>query len=366
MTKVVFDLDDWCDGKAPLTTLDMVKAERPDLKVTVFAIPSRSTGATVKMLEARRDWVEVAQHGFFHSACECDDWSKDEALDKIVEGCKRLGIPTEGSGFKAPSWKANGQTYAALEELGMWVADHPEDAPIWGRKGIGVPRYVLGMDPDLTLLHGHTWEIENNGPNYWRHWVKDLPRDAEFKFVSECVGRIQLDPVQEFESSWSHNSEFGRKAATYLLGAIMEYMVPGGKVLDIGGNDGFAASKAREQGHDVEVLDLSPTRTAYARYKLGVPAYCDKAESMPFAEDAYDWGFCSHTLEHVEDLEKALSEIRRVCKQGCFYVIPLQTEKEFVADLAHHQFHTKDEWLRLTGSDEIACDGKELLCLAKF
>lgn len=364
--RVVFDLDDWGAGRNPRQELFDLKVERPSLKVTVFAVPTRCTPGDLGFFEANKDWIEVACHGYFHSSMECFDWSEDEAEDKISDGCEILGIDPKNSGFKPPSWRANGQTYGVLEKLGMWAADHPQEAPEWLRKSPALPRYVVGLDPALKVVHGHTWEIEDNGPSHWIKWIKDLPEDAEFLFNSECTGIVEYDETQEFDSSWSHNSDYGKRAAVMLVGACHEYFDPIGKVLDIGGNDGFGAWQATRLGQDVDVLDLSATRCAYARHKFGLKAICANAEDMPIEDDAYDWGFCCHTIEHIKDLDSAQAEIRRVCKRGCMYVVPIQTRKQFLNDSAHNQWMDKEEWLMRLGAKEVVYDGGELVCLAKF
>ena len=367
MTRVCFELDDWGEGRAPIKELSEVKLARPDLKVTIFAIPTRVSDEHVKFFKANKDWIEVACHGYYHSAKECFDWSLDEAQDKIAHGCELLGILPGVSGFKPPSWHANGQTYSVVQDMGMWCADHPGQAGEWLRKSPNLERYVVGMDPTLEVVHGHTWEIEENGPSHWVQWIKDLPEDADFKFVSECLQVIEYDEVQEFESSWSSKSPEGQVAATYLLGSLIEYFDhKGSKVIDIGGNDGFAAWVAQSKGFTVDVLDISATRCAYARHKFSLKAFCANMEDMPFEDNAYDWGFCSHSLEHTENLDKALAEIRRVCKFGCLFVVPLQTRAQFVSDLAHHQWMDKYAWIETLEAKEIVSSAGELVCLAKF
>lgn len=39
-------------------------------------------------------------------------------------------------------------------------------------------------------------------------------------------------------------------------------------------------------------------------------------ENLPFADKQFDWGICSHVLEHVDDPEKAIAEYVRCCKAG--------------------------------------------------
>lgn len=41
-----------------------------------------------------------------------------------------------------------------------------------------------------------------------------------------------------------------------------------------------------------------------------------KVENLPFKDNAFDFSFCSHLLEHVPDPQKAIKEITRISKAG--------------------------------------------------
>ena len=368
MSRVCFELDDWGHGIPPSLQLMEAKKAKPKLKVTIFAIPTLIDDYDRDFFKRNAGWIEVAVHGFYHSSRECFDWSIDEAQEKIIEGCRLLNLLPGVSGFKPPSWVANGQTYSVIEDMGMWCADHPGQSNEWLKKSPKLDRYVVGMDPDLKSVHGHTWEISDNGPSVWVDQIKDLPDDSEFLFASECLDVLEVDEIQEFENSWSSKETgYGNPSATFLLGGLIEYFQPdGSKVIDIGGNDGYAAFIAKEKGYEVDVLDVSPTRCAYARHRFELTAFCANAEDMPFEDNEYDWGFCAHTLEHIKHLDKALAEIKRVCKKGCLYVIPLQSREQFINDLAHNQWMDKDQWVEKLGAKELVSSEGELVCLAKF
>jgi SAM-dependent methyltransferase len=42
--------------------------------------------------------------------------------------------------------------------------------------------------------------------------------------------------------------------------------------------------------------------------------------ALPFKDKVFDYAYTAHTLEHVEDIERALSELQRVAKRGCIIV----------------------------------------------
>lgn len=41
----------------------------------------------------------------------------------------------------------------------------------------------------------------------------------------------------------------------------------------------------------------------------------------PFKDNTFDEGYCSHVLEHIEDLVKVMKEFKRVCKNGAIIKI---------------------------------------------
>ncbi len=95
----------------------------------------------------------------------------------------------------------------------------------------------------------------------------------------------------------------------------------GKKVLDVGCGGGILAEEFARLGCQVMGIDPSAPSLATARahtqqvgldidYRVGV------GEDLPFADDSFDIVYSSDVLEHVNDLEKVISEIVRVLKQG--------------------------------------------------
>lgn len=359
--RAVFELDDLSDRNDPYDKLLAVKQVRPDLKATLFAVPMLCSDALLEKY-GELSWVQLALHGYHHSSYECAVWTKGEAVAKIQEGLDR-GCFVKG--FKAPGWVAHQEVYKALAELELWSADHAEHIQNW--KTSPLHRYVYNSPPfGVVPIHGHTWETCGNGPEWWGPTVTNLPEGVSFEFVSEVVALDDVDVIQEDRNSWSHKSAFGARAVAHLMEA-MGYLKPTGKVLDIGGNDGTAAFMVhKDLGCDVSVLDLSHARVAFARERYKVNAQQGHSENMPFVDREFEWGFCAHTLEHVDDLEKTLGEIRRVCSRGCWVVVPVEDEAKCREDMGHKRFGTYEWWLVKLGAREIRRTEEELVCLIEF
>ncbi len=90
---------------------------------------------------------------------------------------------------------------------------------------------------------------------------------------------------------------------------------PGEKVLDVGsGHKPFPFA--------THLSDISTSDDKYGRagvpfkYVEGKPVFEFNVEKIPFENKEFDFVYCSHVLEHVENPEKACAELQRVAKRG--------------------------------------------------
>lgn len=159
---------------------------------------------------------------------------------------------------------------------------------------------------------------------------------------------------QDETTSWSsQDSPWGDAAAKkfvhfgHLLG---EQLCHNDKVADFGGNDGWA-SWCFYNVHKIKplVVDCEPKRIEHAMKKYLLPTYQAFLEDMSaLADKSIDWAFCSHTLEHTRDTGKAMREIARIVKRGCFFVMPLEDMHHAKKNHSHAICFTKASgWERL-------------------
>lgn len=72
-------------------------------------------------------------------------------------------------------------------------------------------------------------------------------------------------------------------------------------------------------------------------------------QELPFKDCEFRWTFCSHTLEHAQDVPRAIGELYRVTEAGVFIVVPLESEENRLKNNPSHGANYEDpiDWLKL-------------------
>jgi ubiquinone/menaquinone biosynthesis C-methylase UbiE len=81
---------------------------------------------------------------------------------------------------------------------------------------------------------------------------------------------------------------------------------------------------------------------------------------LPFDDRSFDIVTCHHTIEHLPDIQKALSELKRVTRKQLIIVTPRQRYYYYTLDLHLHFFPEKEYLQQVTGipnGDYKDCDG---------
>lgn len=101
----------------------------------------------------------------------------------------------------------------------------------------------------------------------------------------------------------------------------LKQSVNGKTALDVGCGGGILAEEFAAAGFSVTGIDPSENsiRTAKNHAKqngLNIHYETGTAEKLPYPDNSFDVVYCCDVLEHVRDLNKAISEISRVLKSG--------------------------------------------------
>lgn len=94
---------------------------------------------------------------------------------------------------------------------------------------------------------------------------------------------------------------------------------PGMSIADVAVGTGLVAGAALKiigpEGRIVGI-DPSPEMMRHAKERLGIETVSGRAESLPLESASFDFLSMGYALRHVEDLNSAFSEFRRVLKPG--------------------------------------------------
>lgn len=186
-------------------------------------------------------------------------------------------------------------------------------------------------------------------------WLPPLLRDADW-FLPNVFNVL-------FGKQSHHFADFKQKGMSYsreqfiqvyhevdplLYGYVQrrtdlnEAMIPeiirhieGLRVLEVGCGKGFLAAEMAKQ-YEVTACDMQKS-SDWEKTHPTIPFIQGWIEALPFPDDSFDTVVCTHTLEHVQDLSKAIEELRRVTKQRLIVVVPKQRPYKYTFDL-HLQF----------------------------
>lgn len=104
-------------------------------------------------------------------------------------------------------------------------------------------------------------------------------------------------------------------------------------VLDVGCGLGYFINKVHDLGKfetfGCDVLPSAPIKGTFVQGSI---------DALPFPDNSFDIVTCNHTIEHIRDPEKAISELKRVAKKQVIIVTPCQRYYFYTLDL-HLNFY---------------------------
>ena len=112
--------------------------------------------------------------------------------------------------------------------------------------------------------------------------------------------------------------ELAMDANLATIDAALAAVEPGGRLLDLGCDDGaktlrFAAAARASAASGAEVVE---SQVGKARER-GVDArVCDLGEPLPFEDASFDVVVSNQVIEHVPDIDRFVTEARRVLRPG--------------------------------------------------
>jgi SAM-dependent methyltransferase len=96
---------------------------------------------------------------------------------------------------------------------------------------------------------------------------------------------------------------------------VVRPLVRGREVLEVGCGTGLILEKLARVARRAEGVDLSPGMLALARQR-GLSVREASATELPYPDASFDVAVSFKVLAHVPEIERALSEMARVCRHG--------------------------------------------------
>lgn len=112
----------------------------------------------------------------------------------------------------------------------------------------------------------------------------------------------------------------------------------GGKVLDVGCNNGLYLHLLKSLGWEVQGIDIDRNACNLAK-ELGIDVFCGNLEDANFPESFFDVVRFNQVLEHLPDPKKALEEAKRILKKDGKIYISVPNSRSMA------RFLFKDIWL---------------------
>lgn len=128
----------------------------------------------------------------------------------------------------------------------------------------------------------------------------------------------------------------------------MKTIKPPIKIIDLGCGDGFLLKKIRKRFPDTVGFDISKDTLNFSR-KLNPTADLIQGDiyHLPFKENTFGLSVILNVLEHLEQPEKALSEMRGVSKRYCLISVPYEPffrlsnvmRLKYMANFGNYPYH---------------------------
>lgn len=164
-------------------------------------------------------------------------------------------------------------------------------------------------------------------------WGRNARRFIEFRDRVRTMGEAEYASCYAALSPISGACDLNRACLDRILAEVA-----GTSVLDAGCGRGDLALRIAGAHPSIRVVgaDIAPPSLPDAPANLAfVQGWLGR---LPFAQASFDTVICTHTLEHVLDLDSALADLRRIARRRLILVVPRERESKYPFNLHVHFF----------------------------
>lgn len=176
-----------------------------------------------------------------------------------------------------------------------------------------------------------------------RKWFMWMPFKVLFKDKAHIFFNFKNIALQiseeEFHQIYEKTASVHIQRETHLNNECVveiENNILGEKILEVGCGGGYLADILTTK-HEVTACDMKISQKLTQKYP-NVRFKQENIQNLSFKDNEFDTLICTHTLEHVQDFDVAIRELRRVTKKRLIVVVPKQRPYKYTFDFHLHFF----------------------------
>ncbi len=162
--------------------------------------------------------------------------------------------------------------------------------------------------------------------------------------------------VELYDRSWEHCDKQDLSVSDIIK--IRNKIPLGSTLLDCGCGDGYLLKNLASRCGLRSGIDISRLALYRAQKRLGkgVPLLQTFLEALPFSDNSFDVIVCAHTLEHVRNLDRSISEMKRVATKKLLILVPCQEYLPHTEDYHIHFFPDEKTLLKKVNIVGAVCE----------
>ena len=219
------------------------------------------------------------------------------------------------------------------------------------------------MKLSRNFTNKFNWILDNLIPPFVRD--SRLIMSPLFRFLFRKKAKLFLDfkekawqfDAQQMTNYYKELADVHIQRETDLNTKSVDYILSnlkGEKILDIACGKGYLANLIQKEGnYQVTGIDFIIPENLKGiinpKFENGV------IENIKYPDNYFDIVICTHTLEHVLDLNQCIKELRRVCSKKLIVVLPKQRPYRFTFDLHLHFFPYKFSVMQVFNNKKGEC-----------
>jgi ubiquinone/menaquinone biosynthesis C-methylase UbiE len=184
-------------------------------------------------------------------------------------------------------------------------------------------------------------------------------RGRNIREVMDFKSRVYSFTPDDYDRFYNNLNTISRNRVTDLNRQSVEFILKNidssaQTLIDVGSGNGFLLKQIHTKhshlqltGFDIKDSDANGDVYKYVKGNI---------EKMPFADKSFDVVTCSHTVEHLIELEQCISELVRIARKQVFIVTPKQRYYYYTLDEHVNFFPFKEKLTSVIPLQNYSCE----------